>query len=44
MRRIEFRHTLKHGSWLNIAENELCSVTRHRVDDRRFGDIETLLE
>jgi hypothetical protein len=25
--RIEFRHSPKHGSWLNIAENELSSMT-----------------
>lgn len=41
-RRIEFRHTPKHGSWLNIAENELSSLTRQCVIGRRFGDIETL--
>jgi hypothetical protein len=42
VRRIEFRHTPKHGSWLNIAENELSSLTRQCVDGRRFGDVETL--
>lgn len=42
VRRIEFCHTPKHGSWLNIAENELSSVTRQCVAGRRFGDIETL--
>lgn len=42
VRRIEFRHTPKHGSWLNIAENELSSMTRQCVARRRFGDIETL--
>ena len=26
--RIEFCYTPKHGSWLNIAENELSSLTR----------------
>jgi hypothetical protein len=26
VRRIEFRHTPKRGSWLNIAENELSSL------------------
>jgi DDE superfamily endonuclease len=41
-RRIEFRHTPKHGSWLNIAENELSSLTRQCVSHRRFGDIDTL--
>jgi hypothetical protein len=42
VRRIEFRHTPKHGSWLNIAENELSSMTRQCVAGRRFPDIETL--
>ena len=42
VRRIEFRHTPKHGSWLNIAENELSSLTRQCVSGRRFGDIATL--
>lgn len=42
VRRIEFRHTPKHGSWLNIAENELSSLTRQCVTGRRFGDIPTL--
>jgi len=44
VRRIEFRHTPKHGSWLNIAENELSSLTRQCVAGRRFADIETLRE
>jgi len=42
VRRIEFRHTPKHGSWLNIAENELSSLTRQCVAGRRFGDMGTL--
>lgn len=42
VRRIEFRHTPKHGSWLNIAENELSSLTRQCVAGRRFADIATL--
>lgn len=42
VRRIEFHHTPKHGSWLNIAENELSSLTRQCVAGRRFGDIEML--
>ena len=42
VRRIEFCYTPKHGSWLNIAENELSSLTRQCVAGRRFGDIETL--
>jgi len=42
VRRIEFCYTPKHGSWLNIAENELSSLTRQCVAGRRFGDVETL--
>jgi hypothetical protein len=42
VRRIEFHHTPKHGSWLNIAENELSSLTRQCVTGRRFADIQTL--
>ena len=44
VRRIEFHYTPKHGSWLNIAENELSSMTRQSVQGRRIGDIETLRE
>src|SRR5271157_3181199 len=44
VRRIEFRHTPKHGSWLNIAENELSSLTRQCVSGRRFGEIATLVK
>jgi DDE superfamily endonuclease len=42
VRRLEFRQTPRHGSWLNIAENELSALTRQCVQGRRFGDIETL--
>jgi hypothetical protein len=42
VRRLEFRHTPKHGSWLNIAENELSSMTRQCVTGRRFGTIDGL--
>jgi hypothetical protein len=42
VQRIEFRYTPKHGSWLNIAENELSSLTRQCVSSRRFGEIQTL--
>ena len=31
IRQLEFCHTPKHGSWLNIAENELSSMTRQCV-------------
>lgn len=42
VRRLEFHYTPKHGSWLNIAENELSSMTRQCIQGRRIGDIETL--
>ena len=42
VRRIEFCYTPKHGSWLNIAENELSSLTRQCVSGQRFADIKTL--
>lgn len=42
VRRIEFCHTPKHGSWLNIAENELSSMTRQCVAGRRIGDLAIL--
>jgi len=37
--RLEIHHTPKHGSWLNIAENELSSLTRQCVSGRRFESI-----
>ena len=42
VRRIDFRYTPKHGSWLNIAENELSAMTRQCLSGRRIGDLETL--
>ena len=42
VKRIDFCYTPKHGSWLNIAENELSSITRQCVSGRRIGDIDTL--
>ena len=42
VRRLEFCYTPKHGSWLNIAENELSSMTRQCLHGRRIGDLETL--
>jgi len=42
VRRIEFCYTPKHGSWLNIAENELSSLTRQCLRGRRIGDLKTL--
>jgi hypothetical protein len=40
-RRLEIHHTPKHGSWLNIAENELSALTRQCLS-RRIGTIETM--
>jgi transposase len=42
VRRIEFRYTPKHGSWLNVAENELSSLSRQCLHDRRFSTIREL--
>ena len=39
VRRLEIRFTPKHGSWLNIAENELRCMTRQCLHGRRIGDI-----
>jgi len=44
VRRIEFCQTPKHGSWLNIAENELSSMTRQCIAGRRIGDLKSLRE
>jgi DDE superfamily endonuclease len=40
-RRLEFHHTPRHGSWLNMAEIEL-SVLSGQCLDRRLGDRQTL--
>lgn len=42
VRRLELRHTPKHGSWLNVAECELSAMTKQCVRGRRFGTIEQL--
>jgi hypothetical protein len=42
--KVEFHYTPKHGSWLNIAENELSSMTRQCVAKRRIPDSQTLAE
>ena len=42
VKRLEFCHTPKHGSWLNVAENELSALTRQCVQGRRFETIEKL--
>ena len=44
VKKIEFHYTPKHGSWLNIAENELSSMTRQCISGRRIGDIDILRE
>jgi hypothetical protein len=40
--RLDFRHTPKHGSWLNVAECELSAMTGQCVGGRRFATIEAL--
>ena len=42
--RLELCHTPKHGSWLNISENELSSMTTQCVKGRRFATIKQLRE
>ena len=37
--KIEFHYTPKHGSWLNVAENELSSMTRRCLKDRKMTNI-----
>ncbi|KGE86439.1 MAG: IS630 family transposase [Phaeodactylibacter xiamenensis] len=44
VKRIHFVYTPKHGSWLNIAENELSAMTRQCLKNRRIGTLETLQE
>jgi hypothetical protein len=44
IQRLEFRHTPKHGSWLNVAECELSAMTRQCVHGRRFAAIDELRE
>ena len=42
VRRLEIRHTPKHGRWLNVAECELSAMTRQCVHGRRFGTVDEL--
>ena len=44
VRHIEFCYTPKHGSWLNIEEKELSSLTRQCVGGRRMEEIKLLCE
>lgn len=39
--RLEIHHTPKHGSWLNMAENELSALSRQCLS-RRIGAIEQM--
>jgi hypothetical protein len=39
--RLEIHHTPKHGSWLNMAENELSALSRQCLS-RRIGTIEQM--
>ncbi len=40
--RPDLQHTPKHGSRLNIAENELSSMTRQTMHGRRVATIESI--
>jgi hypothetical protein len=40
--KLEFHHTPKHGSWLNMAEIEFSVLSRQCLD-QRIGDKETLV-
>ena len=42
VRRLEIIPTPKHGSWRNVAENDLSSLTVLCVRHRRFGTFEEL--
>lgn len=42
LRRLEFCHTPKHGSWLNIAECELSCMTSQCLRGRRIGELAEL--
>ena len=40
--RLDLQFTPKHGSWLNVAENELSSMTRQAMHGQRFATIEAI--
>jgi len=42
VKRLDFRYTPKHGSWLNIAECELSCLTSQCLSDRRLGELHQL--
>ena len=43
VRRINFCYTPKHGSWLNVAENELSCLTEQCLKGRRIGSLQKLI-
>lgn len=43
-KKVQFCYTPKHGSWLNIAENELSALTRQCFHGRRIGELQSLCE
>jgi hypothetical protein len=42
--KFEFHYTPKHGSWLNIAESELSSLSIQCLGDQRINSLEELNE
>lgn len=44
VKKVQFCHTPKHGSWLNIAECELSALTRQCFHGRRIGELKELQE
>ena len=44
VQKIEFHYTPKHGSWLNVAECELSAMTSQCVKNRRFANIDILIQ
>jgi hypothetical protein len=42
VRRLNFVHTPKHGSWLNVTECELSCLTSQCLTGRRIGELEVL--
>lgn len=41
-KRLEIHHTPKHGSWLNMAELELSTLTKQCLAGRRIGSLSAL--
>jgi transposase len=44
VQKIEFHYTPKHGSWLNVAECELSAMTSQCIKNRRFENIDILIQ